>query len=70
VKTGFSFLLMIMTVFAAPTVGQDKLDFRTDVLPILEKSCASCHKTAYKDDRGRLRKPKGGRFSLEVMKGG
>ena len=52
-----SALLAAITVTSLATAQQ--MSFRRHVLPILNKSCANCHKEPYKDPRGRLRKPKG-----------
>ena len=38
----------------------DKVDFATQVLPILEKSCVECHKAPFTDADGKKKKPKGG----------
>ncbi len=35
-------------------------DFRSEILPILERSCFDCHQAPRRDADGRLRKPKGG----------
>ena len=40
--------------------GQRAIEFRADVLPILEDRCYQCHRAAYVDEGGRTRKPKGG----------
>ncbi len=40
--------------------AQGGVDFAADVLPILESRCMRCHKAPYKDERGRVRKPKAG----------
>lgn len=38
----------------------DKVDFGKQVYPILREKCLSCHAAAYKDTRGRTKKPKAG----------
>lgn len=38
----------------------DKIDFGTDIYPILSESCLNCHAAPYEDTRGKTRKPKGG----------
>lgn len=53
----------------------DKVDFVTQVLPILEKSCVECHKAPFTDSDGKKKKPKGGvildsRESIEKGKKG
>ena len=47
-------------VAASGLRGQEPVDFQADVWPILERSCLECHRSPYKDDRGRTRNPKGG----------
>ena len=42
--------------FAAAAPAQE-VDFRSDVLPILEGSCFRCHRAAYVDEGGRTRRP-------------
>lgn len=50
-----------LLLFLAPALSaQDKVDFQTHVLPILEKSCIECHRTTFTDADGRQRRPKGG----------
>jgi hypothetical protein len=39
--------------------GKKKVDFATQIYPILEKRCVECHATAYVEN-GRTKKPKGG----------
>jgi hypothetical protein len=34
--------------------------FARDVLPVLQQACFACHRGAYTDETGRLRRPKGG----------
>ncbi|HLQ38025.1 MAG TPA: hypothetical protein VK348_09495, partial [Planctomycetota bacterium] len=36
----------------------DKIDFKTSVLPILEKNCFECHRTAYTAKDGKVVRPK------------
>ncbi len=38
----------------------DKVDFVTQILPILEKNCVECHKAPYTDASGKQKRPKGG----------
>lgn len=45
---------------ASVGVAQSEVRFKTDVLPILQKSCMRCHQATYKDKNGRTRRPKGG----------
>lgn len=53
--------------------AQGKVNFKAHIYPILEKSCLRCHKGAYKDSRGRMKKPKSG-LRLDgkgwILKGG
>lgn len=47
----------------APTTGEataNKIDFRKQVLPILEKNCVECHKAPFTDENGKKKRPKGG----------
>lgn len=53
----------------------DKVDFVTQVLPILEKSCVECHKAPHTGSDGKQKKPKGGvtldtRAAIEKSKKG
>jgi hypothetical protein len=52
--------LLIAGLVAAGAVAQDKVDFTTQVLPILEKNCQTCHKAAWVDGRGVRQNPEGG----------
>jgi len=36
------------------------VDFEASVLPVLEEKCFRCHRATYRDEDGRLRRPKGG----------
>lgn len=38
--------------------AQDKIDFAKQVYPFVKSGCVKCHAPAYKDERGRTRKPK------------
>lgn len=42
---------------AAPA---QQVAFTSQVLPVLEQKCFECHREAWQDDTGKLRKPKGG----------
>ena len=42
---------------AAPAVAAD---FEKDVLPVFEQKCMGCHRSPYKTESGRTKKPKGG----------
>tara|TARA_R110002096_G_scaffold435701_2_gene662183 strand:+ start:3395 stop:4342 length:948 start_codon:yes stop_codon:yes gene_type:complete len=53
-------------------IANAEVDFEKEILPLLEKSCISCHKAPYEED-GRLKKPKAGlRFdgAWAIMAGG
>lgn len=39
--------------------AQQPISFERTVWPILEKACVNCHRGAYEDENGRIRKPKG-----------
>lgn len=49
------------------------VDFKADVLPVLENKCMACHRAPYKSSTGRTKKPKG-KLDLStpeaIMKGG
>lgn len=60
---------------APDAAKQDKVDFVTQVLPILEKSCVECHKAPHTGADGKQKKPKGGvtldtRAAMEKSKKG
>ncbi|MFG0317324.1 MAG: c-type cytochrome domain-containing protein [Planctomycetota bacterium JB042] len=50
----------LLALVALAGAARGAVDFETSVLPVLEEKCFRCHRAAYEDDRGRLRKPKGG----------
>ncbi len=52
--------LVMVVVAGFPRVGGAVPDFRTEILPILARSCFECHRASYQDETGRTRKPKGG----------
>lgn len=41
----------------AEEVNSSKVDFATEVYPVLHASCVGCHRPPYKNDRGRPRYP-------------
>jgi hypothetical protein len=43
----------------AKKADKDKVDFKAMVLPILEKNCFECHRTAHVTADGKVRRPKG-----------
>jgi cytochrome c5 len=47
-------------VTATPAVAVAAVDFKKHIMPIIEESCVKCHKAPYKDEKGRLKKPKAG----------
>ena len=64
---GFIFIL----VFAALTVTAEQqvdVDFETQILPILQNRCFSCHSAPKVDATGNVTKPKGG-VQLDSVKG-
>ncbi|MFT5466808.1 MAG: hypothetical protein ACI8UO_001908 [Verrucomicrobiales bacterium] len=42
------------------TAQDEKIDFEKQIYPLIEESCKKCHRPAYEDERGRLRRPKAG----------
>ena len=47
--------------FLAVGIGaQAKVEFASQIYPILKNSCLSCHKAPYKDSQGRTKRPKAG----------
>ena len=50
-------LLLVSGFFLATATAE--VNFEKEVLPLLEKSCMSCHKAPYEED-GRIKKPKAG----------
>ncbi|MGJ8637972.1 MAG: hypothetical protein ACSHYA_01145 [Opitutaceae bacterium] len=55
--------LLIVATFASvsslTTYAAEKIDFGTEIYPILRESCLSCHAAPYEDTKGRMKKPKG-----------
>ena len=51
----FIYILIIVII----TSNSRGIDFKTKVLPMLEKKCMSCHREPYKTNFGRTKKPKG-----------
>ncbi|MAG55433.1 MAG: hypothetical protein CMJ83_04000 [Planctomycetes bacterium] len=66
-------LAVLAGVFAPSASAQSRVDFASQIWPILEKNCVSCHRAAFRDDRDILRKPKAG-LRLDgknwILKGG
>ena len=65
------FSLIFILVFAVLPISaepQTKIDFETQVLPILQNRCFSCHSAAKADPNGTITKPKGG-VQLDSVKG-
>jgi hypothetical protein len=59
-RTRFAFFPALLAALAGFTPGADaKIDFESEVLPLLEKSCVGCHRAPY-EENGRLKKPKAG----------
>jgi hypothetical protein len=67
-KLTLSALLLLAVLPAGAAVN-----FRTQVWPILAKSCVDCHRAPHKDSAGKMVEPKG-RLRLDgagsIMKGG
>lgn len=53
-------LLALLLLPAALHAQQKKISFRTQVWPILQKSCLECHKAPHKGNDGQIKNPKGG----------
>ncbi|MEM8953939.1 MAG: c-type cytochrome domain-containing protein [Verrucomicrobiota bacterium] len=51
-------MTMILSAAVAVEGAEDSLTFKEDIFPFIQKSCVECHGPAYRDDRGRLRRPK------------
>ncbi len=65
------FSLIFILVFAALPISaepQTKIDFETQMLPILRDRCFSCHSAPKTDPNGTITKPKGG-VQLNSVKG-
>ncbi len=58
----YSALTLAGLFIATPVVAQDKIDFATQIYPIIKGSCSKCHQPEHKDPRRptRTKKPKGG----------
>ena len=50
--------LALALLFALPATAE--VNFRTQILPIIGKSCAECHNAPKKDAAGKMQNPKGG----------
>ena len=64
---GFMFIL-IFSALAISAEPQIEIDFETQVLPILQNRCFSCHSAPKIDANGNVTKPKGG-VQLDSVKG-
>ncbi len=51
-------VLPVLLLSVLPAAAE--VDFRKDVLPVLGKYCADCHRAPYKDTSGKVVNPKGG----------
>lgn len=56
-KTTLIIALFGLAVPLASTQAED-IDFGTQIYPFVKSGCVKCHAPAYKDERGRTRKPK------------
>ena len=45
---------------AAKQASTGAVNYKKDIWPIIEESCLKCHKAPYKDEKGRMKKPKAG----------
>jgi hypothetical protein len=65
-------LLLTVPLLTALTASAE-INFRTQILPVLGKACAECHKAPQKDSSGKVQNPKGG-FRMDapshMLKGG
>ena len=65
----FSFMfILIFSALAISAEPQIEIDFETQVLPILQNRCFSCHSAPKTDPSGAITKPKGG-VQLDNVKG-
>lgn len=65
----FSFMfILIFSALAISAEPQIEIDFETQVLPILQNRCFSCHSAPKIDANGNVTKPKGG-VQLDSVKG-
>ena len=65
----FTFIFILM--FATPAISaepQTEIDFETQILPILQNRCFSCHSAPKADPSGTIKKPKGS-VRLDSVKG-
>lgn len=63
--------ILVFAVFTALPISaepQTKIDFETQILPILQNRCFSCHSAPKADPSGTITKPKGG-VQLDTVKG-
>ena len=65
----FSFILVLMSASLAISADSEaEINFETQILPILQNRCFSCHSASKVDASGTITKPKGG-VQLDNMKG-
>jgi hypothetical protein len=59
-KNRYSLTLVLSAscLLAGTTLAEEKIDFATQIYPFVKESCSDCHRPAYKDERGRMKKPK------------
>ena len=51
---------LLWAALLAPLAGGQTPDFATEVWPVIQSRCVSCHRSPYTDARGLTRRPKGG----------
>jgi len=72
-NTIITLLASISVSSSVPAEEAGTVQFEKDVLPVLEMKCMTCHREAYKDSKGRTKKPKGDLrmdHPEELLKGG
>ena len=57
---GIAGLLLAVAPQASVSAAHHEVSFEKDILPVMIEKCIECHREAYKDARGRTRKPKSG----------
>lgn len=56
----YTLIAALFGLLAPVSMEAEEIDFATQIYPFVKSGCVKCHSPAYKDERGRTRKPKAG----------